>query len=237
MTVTASHVSSSSFLLVSASARRAGASRQRRRRPQTGPGFQDLRRLPRAAGRAAKRCEARGGALGRKAAARRCARARTAAGALGIADDVGHASLEAHERRQVRRLARVILREAVSCGGAARQRPAACAQRPGCQRSASRRPNPSNGSNCGWLGHAGAAPRCRGSAAPAAAPRRTPRQHWAVTHPCPGGAASAFSEGNRGSRSAGARTGRRGRPARQTRAGQRCAQLAPSCATWLRSAA
>jgi hypothetical protein len=133
MIVTASHVSSSSFLLVSASFRRSGAGSQRRRTSQvatrvsaSGRPAAALREAPAALQSAGRR----------QAEALRCGRARTAAGALGITDDVSHASLEAHERRQVRRLARVVLREAVSCGGGARQRLGASVRAPGGARRA-----------------------------------------------------------------------------------------------------
>ena len=133
MIVTASHVSSSSFLLVSASFRRSGAGSQRRRTSQVATRVSALWRPAAARWQAPAALRSAGR---RQAAALRCGRARTAAGALGITDDVSHASLEAHERRQVRRLARIILREAVSCGGRARQRLGASARAPGGARRA-----------------------------------------------------------------------------------------------------
>jgi len=134
MMVTASHVSSSSFLLVSASAERRGARRQRRRaianRSRVRQGGATQRRAEQPQARSDALARPAAGASGcRRARLRRCAWrwARTAASTLGVANDVRHASLEAHEGRQVRRLARVILGEAVSCRRGARQRPAVIA--------------------------------------------------------------------------------------------------------------
>ena len=103
ITVTASHVSTSSFLVVSAGGGAQGWRGTSVSRVRGGRGRPQVCVIPPATGCPSDAAQLPGSAL-------------TSSRPLRVADDVRHAGLEAHERRQVARLGGIILGELVHCG-------------------------------------------------------------------------------------------------------------------------
>jgi hypothetical protein len=156
--------------------------------------------------------EERQGRAQRSDSGMRVAGARTAAGALGVADDVRHARLEAHEGRQVRRLGGIILRELVHCeaAGETRARAASGTASASLQAGGLRQ---LRGRRAAAAVHGAATPKPLGLAAARS------------TYPCPGGAASASWAGSPASRSEGARTSARTNARRERRRGGEAARI------------